>query len=190
MKDANLVTSVDSLVLVTKSESSKQKKTKIVVEDFESDISYEELTKEDKVMMVTNPKKFFINNFSRFRKNKNEYVGNNHKQESSNSEKSKNESFKNFKRDSEKENKLFGDSCFDCNTCHGKNHFAKECMLQKQNKKKEKDKDEAYYRKKIEELRKNSNKPTLVVIEDNSDDGNVEVWSTDSHDKEVCKPTH
>lgn len=94
MKDTKLVTSFSLLTLETKSESLKKKKTKIVVEDSESDISHEELTKEDKVMMVTNPNKFFKKNFSRFRNNKNKFVGKNHKQESSRLEKSWNESFK------------------------------------------------------------------------------------------------
>lgn len=68
IKEAKLVTSVGSLALVTKSESSKQKKTKIVVEDSEFEFLDEELTKEDKVLMVTNPKKIFKNNFSRFKR--------------------------------------------------------------------------------------------------------------------------
>lgn len=68
--------------------------------------------------------------------------------------------------------------------------FQKNCMLQKQNEKKEKDKDEAYYVNKIENLCKSSSKPTLVVTEDNNDVVNIEVWSIDSEDEEVHRTTH
>lgn len=63
MKEDKLVTNVGSLGLVTKSECSMLKKTKNVVDDSKSDISGEELTKEDKVLMVTNLNKFFKKNF-------------------------------------------------------------------------------------------------------------------------------
>lgn len=149
-----------------------------MVEDSESDMSDEEHTKEDKVLMVTNPKKFCKRNFSRLKNNnKNESAAIIYKQGSSNSEKSRSESFKIFQRDyKKKEKKLLGDSGFDYNHCHGKNHFAKECLLQKQNEKIENDKDEASYVKKIEELHKNLTKLVLVVTEDKNDDGNMEVW--------------
>lgn len=60
----------------------------------------------------------------------------------------------------------------------------------KQNEKKGKYKDVAFKLKKIEELRKNSSKPDLVVTDDNSDDGNMEVWSIELEDDEVHKTTH
>ncbi|KAI3515944.1 hypothetical protein L1887_14850 [Cichorium endivia] len=47
------------------------------------------------------------------------------------------------------EKKVSGDSGYDCNYCHGKNHFAKDCMLRKQNEKKPQIKDEAYYARKM-----------------------------------------
>ena len=33
-------------------------------------------------------------------------------------------------------------------------------------------------------------KPALIVHEDSDEDGRVEVWSTDSKDDDVRKPTH
>ena len=77
----------------------------------------------------------FKNNFSRYR--------NKYKQGNSSYEKPREESYKNTQNDEEK--KLLGDSGCNCNYCHGKNHFSKKCMLHKNNEKKEKDKDEAYY---------------------------------------------
>ena len=56
---AKLVSSVRSLVLVAKGKKS-------VVDDSEFDISDDDLSKEDKVLMVSNPKKFFKKNFSHF----------------------------------------------------------------------------------------------------------------------------
>lgn len=57
-------------------------------------------------------------------------------------------------------------------------------MLKKQNEKKEKDKDEAYYVKKIEDLHKlKVNGNALMVCDEKNDDENVEVWSTESKDE-------
>lgn len=59
-----------------------------------------------------------------------------------------------------------------------------ECVLRKLNEKKVKSKEEAYYTQNIEDLRKyNSTGKALIVAEDESDDGEVEVWSTDSEDE-------
>ena len=44
------------------------------------------------------------------------------------------------KKEEKKENKLTGDSGYDCNYCHGENHLAKECMLRRLNEKKERKK--------------------------------------------------
>ena len=51
---------------------------------------------------------------------------------------------------------------------------------------------EAYYVQKIEELEKKniSNVKTSLIMLEESDDGRVEMWSTDSEDDEVRKPTH
>ncbi|XP_052620892.1 uncharacterized protein LOC111877473 [Lactuca sativa] len=154
-KEVKLVSSMGSLALVAKEMKSAE-------EDSESKILESEISKDDKALLVSNPKKFYKKNFSRYKNN--------------------------FRNDDEKkEKKLLGDSRYDCNYCDGKNHFAKECMLRKQNVKSVKENDKVYYVQKIEELRKknasNAN-PALVVQEGSDDDGRVEVWSTDSEDDE------
>lgn len=56
---------------------------------------------------------------------------------------------------------------------------------------KEKEKDEAYYVQKIKDLCKMKlSGKVLMVAEDDSNDDNVEVWSTDSEDHEVMNLTH
>ncbi|KAI3700158.1 hypothetical protein L2E82_44777 [Cichorium intybus] len=74
----------------------------------------------------------------------------------------------------------------------GKNHFIKDYLLQKQTEKKEQVKDEAYYAKKIANLKKvdASTIKSAFVVQEDSKYGAVEVWSTDSDDEEVRKPTH
>lgn len=58
---------VGPLALVAKEEVSKVKKTKEkVVVDSDSDATDDEWTSEDKMLIVSNPKKFFKNNFSKF----------------------------------------------------------------------------------------------------------------------------
>ena len=66
-------------------------------------------------------------------------------------------------------------------------------MSRRVNEKKEGEKDEAYYLWKIEDLKKKNvanAKPALIVQEGGDEFGSVEVWSTDSEDDEVQKPTH
>ena len=41
------------------------------------------------------------------------------------------------KEEEKKEKKVFGDSRYNCNYCHGKNHVAKECTLRRKNEKNE-----------------------------------------------------
>lgn len=176
--EAKLVSNVGSLALVAKGKNS-------TADDSESEFSGEELSKEDKVLMVSNPKKFFKKNLSHFR--------NKYKQGNSSSQKPREEGFNNSLNDEEKkEKKLLGDSGYNCNYYHGNNHFAKEYMLRKQNGKKENVKDEAYYAQKIEELRKKNSLAVklVLIVEEESDEGRVEVWSIDSKDDEVRKPTH
>jgi len=72
----NTVSSLGNLALVAKGKN--------VADDSESDLLDEELTKEDKALMVSNAKKFFKKNFSRFR---------NHNQKNSYAEKPKYEGF-------------------------------------------------------------------------------------------------
>jgi len=80
MKLNNKVASLGNLALVAKGKQAS--------EDSESNISDGELTKEDKALMVSNPKKFFKKNFSRFRNN---HSGNS--QRSSYTEKPKSDGF-------------------------------------------------------------------------------------------------
>lgn len=138
-------------------------------------------------MMVYNLIRFTKKNFGHF-KSKN-------RARNYNSEKPRDESFKISQTDEDKqEKKLLGDSGYECNYCHGKNHFAKECILRRISEKKEEEKDEYYYLQKIENLRKKTStdnvKPALIVPEEVDEFGHVEVWSTDSEDEEVQKPLH
>lgn len=81
---------------------------------------------------------------------------------------------------------MLGDASFDFNYYNGKTHFSRECMMWKQNEKKENEKDEACYLKKIEDLKlSKAHWKDLVEEEDNSHGGNMEVWSTDFEDKEI-----
>lgn len=64
-------------------------------------------------------------------------------------------------------------------------------MLRNKSEKKEKMKDEAYYVKKIEDLRKmNVIRKAPIVEEEDSDARNIYVWSTNSQDEEVRRPSH
>lgn len=86
----------------------------------------------------------------------------------------KSDGYKNYQQsdDEKKDEKLLGDSGFDCNFCNGKNHFAKDCVLQMKSKKKVKNNDEAYYVKKIEDHKKiNIQGKALIVEEEESDVG-------------------
>ena len=150
-KNVKIVYRMESLALHAKGK-------KVAEEDYESDLSECDLTKEEYDLLVSNPKKLAKKNFGRFKKRNRmwNYI----------SYKLKDESFKNSRKDEEKEKKFLGDSGYDYNYCHGKNHFAKECILRRLNEKKEAEKDEAYYLQKIEDLRKKSvgnAKPDLIV---------------------------
>lgn len=84
--------------------------------------------------------------FSKFRVYGNVRIdggGNGYKRGNFYAVKNKSEGVKNYQHDEDKkENKLLGDSCYNYNNYNGKNHFARECMLQKKNEKKNKEKDE------------------------------------------------
>ncbi|KAI3510699.1 hypothetical protein L1887_17832 [Cichorium endivia] len=84
--------------------------------------------------------------------------------------------------------RISDDSGYDWNYCHGKNHFAKDCMLRKQNEKKPQVNDEAYYTRKMEEVRVKTKDLALVAADDRQ--GSYQVWSSDSDDDEVRKPSH
>ena len=136
----------------------KEKSTEEEAE--ESDMSECDLTSEEYALMVTNPKKLARRKFP-VSKNRNW-------QGSYSSEKMKDEPKVSSQKDEEKkESKLAGDSGYDCNYCHGKNHFAKDCMLRKMAEKREGEDDEAYYMRKLEEVKKkkasNSSMNALIV---------------------------
>ncbi|XP_023748475.1 uncharacterized protein LOC111896725 [Lactuca sativa] len=163
-KEVKIVFSLGSLALVAKGKKESE-------DDSESDLSDSEISKEDKALFVSNPKNIYKKIFSRFR---NKYIqGGN-----SSFEKAIDEGLKNSQSDEEKmEKKVLGDSGYDCNYCHGKNHFPKECMLRRMNEKKESEKDDAYYPQKIKVLRKRSTsnaKSMLIVQEGSDEDGRVE----------------
>lgn len=63
-------------------------------------------------------------------------------------------------------------------------------MLRKIHEKKEKTKYEYYYNQKIEELWKSKSNGKALILEEDDNDGRVEVWSTDSEDEEIWRPTH
>ncbi|KAI3767811.1 hypothetical protein L2E82_18230 [Cichorium intybus] len=86
------------------------------------------------------------------------------------------------------EKKVSSDSGYDCNYCHRKNHFTKDCMLRKQNEKKPQVKDETYYARKMKEVRVRTKDLALMAADDHQ--GSYQVWSSDSDDDEVRKPTH
>lgn len=50
--------------------------------------------------------------------------------------------------------------------------------------------DEAYYDMKIEELREKTKNLSLVVKGVNENEGNYQIWSSGSDDKEMCDPSH
>ena len=66
------------------------------------------------------------------------------------------------KEEEKKEKKLIGDSGYDCNYCHDKNHLAKEYMLRWLNEKKEGEDDEAYYLRKLEDIKKKKNSDNTI----------------------------
>ncbi|XP_052623142.1 uncharacterized protein LOC128128382 [Lactuca sativa] len=145
-KEVKVVSGMGSLALISK-------RMNVTEEEDESDLSECDLTSEEYAMMVSNSKKFARRKLPA---NKNRKWQGNYS-----SEKVK-EEIKNVsqKDDDKKESKIAGDSGYDCNYCHSKNHFAKDCVLRK-----------------MENL-------------DNDEFGGVEVWSTDSEDEEVTKPSH
>lgn len=180
-KEGNLVSRMGSLAVVVKGKKAIEK------EGSESDLSDCELLKEDYALMISNPRRFAKKNFSHSKKQnwQGSYSPRKVKDDSSNS--SQNEEVK-------KEMKVIGDFDYDCNCWRGKKHLAKECMLRRLNKKKEEEDDETYYLRKLEEIKKKKSidnvMPALIVQEDEYEFGRVEVWSSDSKDKEVCRPTH
>ena len=115
MKETKVVSGIGSLALISKGKG-------VVEEEPKTDLSDNDLTSEKYALMVSNPKRFARKKFPTT-KNRNW-------QGSYSSEKSKEENKSSPQKEEEKkEIKLVGDSGYDCNYCHGKNHLAKECML-------------------------------------------------------------
>ncbi|KAL4564910.1 hypothetical protein LXL04_028986 [Taraxacum kok-saghyz] len=178
-----------TLALVSKSEKMKKKEKKVSSTDSEPEESDsdDEWSNEDKALMVSNPKKFFKKNYSKFNKfeSKRNFGG-------GSGYKKKEEDEKEKRGEEEKEKKLLGDSGYDCHYCNGKNHLAKDCVLRRKQEKVEVVKDEAYYTQKIANLK--IKKPTgnaMIVETVHSDsEGNMEVWSSGSDDEEMRRPTH
>ena len=139
--------------------------------------------------MVSNPRKFFKKNYSKFNKSnfeaKKSFGG-------SLGYKKRSEEEKERKSEEEKEKKLVGDSGYDGHYCNGKNHLAKDCVLRRKQENEEKVKDEAYYAQKIANLKIKKPATNVLVVENvNSDsEGNMEVWSSGSDDEEMRRPTH
>ncbi|KAL7596937.1 hypothetical protein Lser_V15G31429 [Lactuca serriola] len=90
-KEVKIGSSLGSLKLVVKGKKAYE-------DDSKSDLSDSEISKEDKALLASNPKKFYKKNFSRYR-NKYRQGGN------SNSKKARNEGFKNSETDEEKKEK-------------------------------------------------------------------------------------
>ena len=133
------------------------------------DISEYDLTSEEYAMIVTNPKKFARRKFP-INKNRNW-------QGSYSSEKAKDEAkITSQKTEDKNESKLAGDSGYDCNYCHGKNHFAKDCMLRKLAEKRDGEDDEAYYMRRLEEIKNkkttNGAKGTMnaLIVQEKADE--------------------
>ncbi|XP_023757080.2 uncharacterized protein LOC111905620 [Lactuca sativa] len=112
--------------------------------------------------------------------------------------KSVEEEKKKFKKSEEKdqkmkefkgEKKLKGDSGIDYHYCNGSNNFIVGCMLRNKEEKKNKNKDEAYYMEKLEEVREKAKGVSLVARRESEDEesGTYQIWSSSSDDEERRK---
>lgn len=126
LKEEKTVPNAGPLSFVTKTEGSKNKASKMIEDNSDSDSTNEEFTSEIKSLMVSNPKKFFKKNFSKFKGNKfnrGDIGVGSFKSQNLGSEKMKEEGYRMYQKEEEKgEKKLLGDSDYDCNYFHGKNH--------------------------------------------------------------------
>ncbi|KAL7610003.1 hypothetical protein Lser_V15G12622 [Lactuca serriola] len=178
MQEKSVVSNLGSLALLSKSKN--------VVKDEDLNLEDYDLTSEDYAMMVSNPNRFIK---KRFPTNKNRNW-----QGSYSSEKVREEP---KSEEPKKEAKVEGDSGVSCYYCGGKNHYAKDCVLKKMAEKDEEKDEEAILMKKLEEIKRkkaatNPSMNALIVQGSAEDDefGGVQVWSTDSKDDEVRKPSH
>lgn len=171
-----------SLALLSKGKS-------VAEEEEDLDLSKCDRTNEEFTLMVSNPKSFLA---KKFRTSKNQNQKGNYSLEKVKEETTVTPQQEIMK----KESKLVADSGFDCHFCRGKTHFVKDYVLKKQSEKNEDENEEAQHLRKLEEIKKkkaaNNIMNALIVQENIVDDefGGVEVWSTDSKDEEVRKPTH
>ena len=99
--------------------------------------------------------------------------------------------------ESKKEAMGEADSGVSCFYCGGKNHYAKDCVSKKMAEKDEDKDEEASLLKRLEEIKrkKAATNPSMnaLVVQDSVDDDEfdgVQVWSTNSEDDEVRKPSH
>ncbi|KAL7591115.1 uncharacterized protein LOC111887420 [Lactuca sativa] len=158
-KETNVVSSMGSLALISKGKNAMK-------EEEDLDLSEFNLTNEEYALMVSNPKKFIRRNFPT---NKNQNWQGNYS-----SEKAKEEPrITPQQEEPKKERKMSSDSGFNCHFCGGKNHFAKDCMLRKMLEKIESEDNEAYYLRKLEEIKKKKAAANNTM-----------------NDEEVRKPTH
>ena len=175
----SVVSNLGSLALLSKGKNASEEEEDLNLGDYD-------MTSEDYAMIVSNPRRFIK---KKFPTNKNRNW-----QGSYSSEKVKEEP---KVEEPKKEAKGEADSGVSCFYCGGKNHYAKDCVLKKMAEKDEEKDEEANLLKRLEEIkRKNSNtNPSMNahVVQDSVDDdefGGVQVWSTDSEDDEVRKPSH
>ncbi|KAL7593349.1 hypothetical protein Lser_V15G31515 [Lactuca serriola] len=178
LQEKNVVSSLGSLALLSKS--------KAVMEDEDLNLEEYDLTSEDYAMMVSNPKRFIK---KRFPSNKNRNWQGSYSSEKVNNEPKVEEP--------KKESKADGDSGVSCYYYGGKNHYAKDCVLKKMAEKDDEKDEEAVLQKRLDKMRKkkstaNPSMNALIVQGSVADDefGSTEVWSTNSEDDEVRKPTH
>ncbi|KAL7589973.1 hypothetical protein Lser_V15G41428 [Lactuca serriola] len=174
MQEKNVVSSLGTLALLSK--------RKNMVDDDDLNLEDYDLTSEDYAMMVSNPKRFIK---KRFPTNKSRNW-----QGSYSSEKVREEP---KTEEQKKEVKVEGDSGVNCYYCGGNNHYAKDCVLKKMAEKDE----EAMLMKKLDEIKRkktatNPSMNALIIQGSAADDefGGVQVWSTDSEDDEVRRPSH
>ena len=141
-----------TLALVSKAVKSNKKEKMVSLSDSEFEGSDCEWTHEDKALMVSSPRKFFMKNYSKFNNNskfdsKKSFGG------GSSGYRKRNDGESEKKSEEEKEKKLVGDLGYDCHYCNGKNHLAKDCVLRRKQENEEKVKDETYYVQKIANLK-------------------------------------
>ena len=77
----------------------------------------------------------------------------------------------------------------DCHYCNGANLLANDCILRKNDERKNKVKDEDYYTGRLEEVRVKAKNMYLVARGEQDDDDTYQIWSSGSDDEEMHNPT-